>query len=149
MACYAATSMTGKTRTPCATSLARPRVLVVCWRGPQQQCRLNLPLTGAAPRTGGLLHAIWPGTMLLLLWFAFATLYFGSPLPNTFYAKLMADYPTAQVLARSMDYFAVQLERDPGSLVIILVALLLAALKRNQLGRILALGQLLVPGFYY
>ena len=48
----------------------------------------------------GVMRVIWPGTLLILLWLAFSTIYFGTPFSNTFYAKLNADYPKVEVLQK-------------------------------------------------
>ena len=90
---------------------------------------------------------LWPGVTLIGLWLGFATIYFGSPLPNTFYAKMMTGYPVAEVLARGADYFLVQLEKDPLTLLIILIAIVWSCLSRNRVLQMLALGQILYLGF--
>jgi arabinofuranosyltransferase len=84
-------------------------------------------------------HAL-PGIAALLAWFGFALIYFGSPLPNTFYAKLGADYPLGQSLQRGFEYGAATLFADP-----LTVGLLVAGLGTGLFGahgpaRALALG---------
>ena len=104
-----------------------PLVLYIIWN-----CR-NIKL---------LIHAIWPGAILMCIWFGFATLYFGSPLPNTYFAKLNAGYPFDEVLLRGWIYF-LSMSKDLGSVFIIASALILSLLSRNFLLICLSLGQLL------
>ena len=104
-----------------------PLVLYIFWN-----CR-NLKL---------LLHSIWPGAMLMLGWFGFATLYFGSPLPNTYFAKLNAGYPFDEVLLRGWVYF-LSMTKDLASILIIVSGLLLSLFSRNILLLCLSLGQFL------
>ena len=39
--------------------------------------------------------------------------YFGTPLPNTYYAKLHTGYPSAEYWTRGLDYLWVSLAQDP------------------------------------
>lgn len=68
-----------------------------------------------APLAGGLLveaagrgrlPAVLPGALVLAAWFGFATVYFGSPLPNTFFAKAAAGVPLGFRLETAAVYFA-------------------------------------------
>ena len=89
-----------------------------------------------------LLRAVWPGAVLMCAWFGFATFYFGSPLPNTYFAKLTAGYPTDEVLLRGWTYF-LSMTKDLGSVFLITSALILSLLSRNILLICLSIGQLL------
>ena len=89
-----------------------------------------------------LFHAIWPGALLMLAWFIFATIYFGSPFPNTYYAKLNAGFPTEEVLLRGWIYF-LAMGDDLASLFIMLSALVLTLISRNTFLMCLSLGQFL------
>ena len=103
-------------------------------------------------QTGGikrLLRDIWPGAVLLLLWLIFALFYFGSPLPNTYYAKMTAGYPTAEVFERGVNYFSATLRGDPISMVIIFAGIVLSFASRNRIVLALAAGQILYLGFIF
>ena len=54
-----------------------------------------------------------PGLLILLIWFSFATAYFGTPLPNTYYAKLHTGYPSSEYWTRGLTYFWVCCTADP------------------------------------
>ncbi|GAB4393724.1 MAG: hypothetical protein Tsb005_13190 [Gammaproteobacteria bacterium] len=56
---------------------------------------------------------------LVMAWLVFATIYFGAPLPNTFYAKLGGHYPYLEVLAHGIDYYLFQIYFEPATLIII------------------------------
>ena len=89
-----------------------------------------------------LFHATWPGILLLIVWFVFATVYFGFPLPNTFYAKLNTGYPIDEVLLRGWHYF-VSMNDDLASVLIIFIALVLTIFIRSALLICLTLGQIM------
>ena len=98
-------------------------------------------------RLRGLLRDVWPGVSLLFAWFAFALIYFGSPLPNTFYAKLAADLSAAAMLENGVNYFRATLAVDPTSMIIIAAGLVLSLVSRRPVLWALAAGQLLYMGF--
>ena len=93
-------------------------------------------------------HGIWPGVLLLICWFIFATYYFGFPLPNTYYAKLNTGYPTDEVIIRGWDYL-LSMKKDPNSVIIIVVATILSLLSRNMILITLTIGQLLYIGYIF
>jgi arabinofuranosyltransferase len=66
------------------------------------------------------------------LWFAFATLYYGSPFPNTALAKLGAGAAAEEMVALGLRYLAASLREDPLTLLTVLTALLVAALRRRH-----------------
>ena len=88
-----------------------------------------------------LARAIWPGSLLMLGWFVFSTFYFGSPFPNTFYAKLNAGYPIDEVLMRGWTYI-LSMSDDLSSIFVIVSALILTVFTRNLRLICLSLGQL-------
>ena len=90
----------------------------------------------------GFLRAVWPGALLILMWVLFATFYFGSPLPNSFFAKLNADYPFNEVLERGRHYFA-SLRLDLMTIIIILSGFILAICSNNRYLISLVVGQVL------
>jgi arabinofuranosyltransferase len=82
------------------------------------------PLALASWRLGR--RAIRPiivGTLPIVLWLAFATFYYGTPFPNTAYAKLSTGLTTDIRLARGVDYFLRTLIFDPVTLPAIAVGL--------------------------
>ena len=82
------------------------------------------PLALASWRLG--VQAIRPvivGTLPIVLWLAFATFYYGTPFPNTAYAKLSTALTTDIRLARGVDYFLRTLVFDPVTLPAIAVGL--------------------------
>ncbi len=89
-----------------------------------------------------LLRVIWPGTLLLVGWFLFATIYFGFPLPNTFYAKLNTGYPIDELLIRGWNYL-ISMSDDLASVLIILIGLVFTLVSRNKLLICLTVGQFL------
>ena len=93
------------------------------------------------------LRDVWPGALLLLAWFGFALLYFGSPLSNTFYAKIGSGAPAAESLEQGINYYRMTLQRDPATLFIIAAGLAGAALSRRPALLALAAGQVLYLGF--
>ena len=89
-----------------------------------------------------LLRNIWPGAVIIFIWFIFATFYFGSPLPNTFYAKLTAGYPTEEVFMRGWNYF-LSMKSDLVSVLIIFLGICLSIISRNMSLICLTIGQIL------
>ena len=90
-------------------------------------------------------HAILitlPGILLLLLWFSFSTLYFGFPLPNSYYAKLGTDFPTQQYIDNGLNYLN-SMKYDTSSTFIIISGVLLTLISKNKVLISLSLGLLL------
>ena len=81
------------------------------------------------------------GSILLIIWFLFATFYFGSPFPNTFYAKLNADYPKSEYFLRGFEYF-IELLQDPISPIIIIMGMIISLISRNRMLISLLIGQI-------
>ena len=102
---------------------------------------VSLMLIPYAIKNGGLFRAVWPGTLILASWIVFATIYFGSPLPNTFFAKLNAGYPSMEVLSRGLEYYS-SLRADLVSVVIIAVAIVVSIASFNNILLSLVAGQL-------
>jgi arabinofuranosyltransferase len=67
------------------------------------------------------------GLLPLVAWELFALLYYGSPFPNTKYAKLDTGIPAAALATQGLRYALDLLRRDAGSAWLLLVALALAA----------------------
>ena len=77
------------------------------------------------------LIVILPGLIMLILWHSFATLYFGFPLPNTFYSKLATDIPTQYYINNGLEYLN-SLKRDTSSTFIIFNGVLLTLMSKNK-----------------
>ena len=65
----------------------------------------------------------------LLLWFGFALVYFGSLLPNTYYAKLGVVIPSNVLSEMGRSYLALSFAQDPITLVVIGVGMALSAFR--------------------
>ena len=89
-----------------------------------------------------LIGILLPGTLLLVTWLIFATLYFGSPLPNTFYAKLNAGFPQSEIFERGINYLK-SLQFDIASIVIMALSFLSLILYRDRLLISLIIGKVL------
>jgi len=87
-----------------------------------------------------------------VLWLGFALVYYGSPLPNTFYAKAVTGFPRPALLAQGLRYFADSLANDFATLPVIVAAVLLPLNRRRRhvwplsLGLLLALAYVLWVG---
>ena len=80
------------------------------------------------------------GTLPLLLWSAFAMVYYGSPWPNSAYAKLNNGMSLAESFAASADYFRDVITYDAVTALVIVVAATRALLQGQWRMRALALG---------
>lgn len=108
---------------------------------------LAAPLVLLALRSAGDRRSVLRGTLAglapALAWLAFATVYYGSPLPNTAYAKLGAGVPTAELVEQGWAYLGESLGRDPLTLGWIGAVVLWAAGRGDRVARALALGAVL------
>lgn len=73
---------------------------------------------------------VLPGLILLVLWVSFSIIYFGSPFPNTYYAKLYAGYPESEILERGLAYF-IALKYDLVTGILILVGTIASILSKQ------------------
>ena len=89
-----------------------------------------------------ILNGIWPGLLILVSWFCFATFYFGAPLPNTFYAKLNNDFNTLDSIRHGLNYIFA-LKYDASTIVIIFSGLLISFFSKNSKLIALSIGQIL------
>ena len=85
------------------------------------------------------------GSLPATAWLLFATLYYGFPLPNTWYAKVSTRLPLEDRLQRGFEYFANSLAWDSVSHLLVLGCLILA-LRRRRAAALLALAGV---GLYY
>ena len=102
------------------------------------------PLALASWRLGR--KAIRPvvfGSLPIVLWLAFATFYYGTPFPNTAYAKLSTGLTTDIRLARGVNYFLRTLMSDPVTLPAIAVGLATLVWSRRRTDWSIAVGLLL------
>lgn len=79
------------------------------------------------PSMGILIAAFLP----LLVWFGFATFYFGFPLPNTYYAKLPTNYAATFFFEHGIAYYLNSLHWDPITLLTIGSAIALGIASRD------------------
>lgn len=91
-----------------------------------------LLLSGVRGARGGTPVRSWLGPVLLatapaLCWLAFATFYYGSPLPNTFYAKLATGIDPALLREQGLFYLGHSFRFDVVTPIVILLSLGLAA----------------------
>ena len=70
--------------------------------------------------------------VLPIFWFVFSKLYYGSFLPNTYYAKLNVDVPKSEILLQGFRYILVSVELDPSLLVIFLASFLTMLLTKSR-----------------
>lgn len=76
----------------------------------------------------------------VLGWFGFSLVYYGTPLPNTAYAKLGAGIASAQLWEQGLHYLHDSLQRDYLTLPVIVAALISACWRGDWHDRSLALG---------
>lgn len=83
------------------------------------------------------------GSLPLLMWIAFATLYYGTPIPVTGYAKAMSGIPQDAMFAQGVQYYKEVATRDPILLPALSIGILAALFWRSLRGVGLAIGALL------
>lgn len=71
------------------------------------------------------------GFVPLLLWLVFATIYYGFPLPNTFYAKLNHWVPQQELIRQGLRYFLHTLKNDPVTGITMIAGLTMAFIHRS------------------
>lgn len=87
------------------------------------------------------------GFMPFILWEIFSIIYYGFPIPNTFYAKLNTGIPLNESAAQGILYFINSLGWDPITLTIISSALALTFISRHRERSLIALGIALYLGY--
>ena len=80
------------------------------------------------------------GLSPFILWEVFAIFYYGFPFPNTFYAKLFADYPVSEYLSKGLTYLHISFFFDCCLFIIPVSFLILAIYLRNKKGLLLFIG---------
>ena len=89
------------------------------------------------------LRDLFLGFLPLLLWEVFSLFYYGFPFPNTYYAKLGAGIPQAELFPQGWVYLLDSLQRDPLTLTVIAAGILLAIWRGGTRERLLALGSVI------
>ncbi len=112
--------------------LAGPVILVMVWE---------------FRRAGRRLAAFGVGLLPAAAWLAFATLYFGTPLPNTAWAKLATGVPPSLLARQGLAYLWNSLRWDPPTLAVSLLGLGLALGSRSPGARAVAAGMVLYLGY--
>ena len=112
---------------------------------------LALLLLFTSIKKGDFIRVIWIGTLIIVSWLIFSTIYFGTPLPNTFYAKLNAGFPQSEIFIRGIRFFG-SLLYDFNSFIILCCGFLSIILYRDRfifaflIGKILYLCYILYAG---
>ncbi len=109
---------------------------------------LSLYLLLAIPRAGTL-RAVLPGAVLIAAWMSFALVYFGTLLPNTYYAKLLAGHPVDEIHARGAAYFSVTMSRDPVTAALVLSGVIAGVVSASWLNRSISLGIVAYGAYIY
>ena len=82
-----------------------------------------------------------------IVWEIFSVIYYGSPVPNTYYAKLNAGVPWREELTQGILYFVNSLGWDPLTLTITFSALVLTLISKRKDEILIALGVILYLGY--
>ena len=80
------------------------------------------------------------GVLPFSLWECFAVFYYGSLVPNTAYAKLNTGIPRVDLVEQGLWYFADSLCRDPVTLLLIALAIVMAAVAKDGRSKSVAVG---------
>ncbi len=83
------------------------------------------------------------GFLPFILWELFSLLYYGFPFPNTAYAKLGAGISSILLMQRGLRYAADSIQRDPVTLFVIVLGVLLALKSRSIKNILIVLGIIL------
>ncbi len=80
------------------------------------------------------------GLVPLVLWFGFSTFYYGSPLPNTAYAKLNTFIDRRELFAQGLLYLLSSIQADPLVLGMIVMATIVAYQSRLPMAMLVTAG---------
>jgi len=87
------------------------------------------------------------GFLPFILWEIFSVVYYGFPVPNTYYAKMNTGIPLGEELTQGILYFFNSLGWDPITLTMIFSALTLTFLNRRKEDMLIAFGIVLYLGY--
>jgi len=90
---------------------------------------------------------ILAGFSPFILWEIFSIIYYGFPVPNTYYAKLNTGVPLSEELTQGILYFLNSLGWDPITLTITVSALVLTFISKRKDEILIALGIVLYFGY--
>lgn len=96
----------------------------------------------------GNISALTLASIMVITWFLFALFYFGHIFPNTYYAKLVAGYSVYEYWEKGWNYYVIQFNRDPITLVVIITGILLGLLKKG-LPQAFAIGLVLYLLYFF
>lgn len=102
-----------------------------------------MPALIAACRTKGKRRYIALGLAPAALWLAVATFYYGSPWPNSAYAKLGGDIPAGDRLIQGLRYLLDVCFHDPVTAAVILAGVVMGAMRGNSIVRAMMAGAVL------
>ena len=103
---------------------------------------LALVLLKVYVRKNNFLKIIGPGALIILSWLLFSTIYFGTPVPNTYYAKLTSGLPQTEFFSRGFGYYA-SLILDIDTIIILCLGLLSILFYRDRLTIAIFIGKIL------
>ncbi len=89
------------------------------------------------------LGAVVLGFAPLLAWELFALFYYGSPFPNTAYAKLNTGLPAGDLIGQGLLYLLATLKKDPLTMIVVVTGLATPLIMRQRRQLPVALGALL------
>ncbi|RMD87702.1 MAG: hypothetical protein D6808_00995 [Candidatus Dadabacteria bacterium] len=105
---------------------------------------LTLPLfVGLYSKSSGSWKQILWGFLPLFIWIAFSTFYYGSPLPNTTFAKLSAGISRRTLIEQGVHYLLNLIRWDPIAPLVILGGTVSGLLSRNLCFKAISLGIIL------
>jgi len=81
---------------------------------------------------GGRIKRVLLGMLPIIGWELFSLIYYGFPFPNTYYAKLKAGIPAADLVRQGLVYYVDTLDLDPLTLIVILSGIVLVWVGRKR-----------------
>jgi arabinofuranosyltransferase len=99
--------------------------------------------SGVRRETASTLKAVAIGAAPAWLWLVFATVYYGFPLPNTYYAKVATGIPASLLYQQGIAYVLNSLARDPITLTTIALAGSVAVSQRRAAAVLAVTGSVL------
>jgi len=81
---------------------------------------------------GGRIKRVVLGMLPIIGWEVFSLIYYGFPFPNTYYAKLKAGIPAADLARQGLMYYVDTLDLDPLTLIVIAAGIVLVWVGRKR-----------------